>query len=93
MKKFIHAMLFDGRGQHRTALDSGFQRKVNADELSGDAVIKFSSPMCYECQELEKVFEEVFPKYDKDIKIQKIDVTKKGKNCDLLIKEYLFFNQ
>ena len=54
----------------------------------GDIVIKFSSPMCYECQELEKVFEEVFPKYEKDIKIQKIDVTKKGKNCDLLIKEY-----
>ena len=26
----------------------------------GAEVIKFASPMCYECQELEKVFEEVF---------------------------------
>ena len=25
----------------------------------GAEVIKFASPMCYECQELEKVFEEV----------------------------------
>ena len=24
---------------------------------SGAEIIKFSSPMCYECQELEKVFE------------------------------------
>ena len=53
-----------------------------------DIVIKFSSPMCYECQELEKVFEEVFPKYNKDIALRKIDVTKRDKNCEALIKEY-----
>ena len=27
--------------------------------VQGDEIIKFSSPMCYECQELEKIFEEV----------------------------------
>ena len=29
--------------------------------FSGPEIIKFSSPMCYECQELEKVFDEVYP--------------------------------
>lgn len=55
---------------------------------SGDAVIKFSSPMCYECQELEKVFEEVFPKYCDNITLQKIDVTKRDNNVQALIKQY-----
>ena len=48
---------------------------------SGPEVIKFASPMCYECQELEKVFEEVFPKYNKD-------VTQKDNETKTLIKTY-----
>jgi thiol:disulfide interchange protein len=54
----------------------------------GDCVIKFASPMCYECQELEKVFDEVFPKYSKDVKLTKIDVTSRDKKVRELIKEY-----
>lgn len=54
----------------------------------GDVIIKFTSPMCYECQELDKVFDEVFPKYQKDITLKKIDVTKRDKNCETLIKEH-----
>ena len=54
----------------------------------GCEIIKFSSPMCYECQELEKVFEEVFPAYQKEITLNKIDVTKKDKNVQALIKLY-----
>lgn len=55
---------------------------------SGVEVIKFSSPMCYECQELEKVFEEIYPKYNDKVSLKKIDVTKKDKNCKELIKKY-----
>ena len=55
---------------------------------TGDEIIKFSSPMCYECQELEKVIEEVFPKYNDKINLRKIDVTKHDKNVKALIKEY-----
>ena len=55
---------------------------------SGVEVIKFSSPMCYECQELEKVFEEVYPAYNKDIYLREIDVTKRDKNSQELIKKY-----
>lgn len=54
----------------------------------GDEIIKFSSPMCYECQELEKIFQECFPKYNKDITLTKIDVTQKDKKTQELIKEY-----
>lgn len=55
---------------------------------TGDEIIKFASPMCYECQELEKVMEEVFPKYNDKINLRKIDVTKRDKNIQALIKEY-----
>ncbi len=55
---------------------------------TGDEVIKFSSPMCSECQDLEKVFEEVFPKYNDKVSLTKIDVSKSDKNCKALIKEY-----
>lgn len=54
----------------------------------GPEVIKFSSPMCYECQELEKVFEEVFPKYNREITLKKIDVTQKDNSTKSLIKTY-----
>ena len=55
---------------------------------TGDEVIKFASPMCYECQELEKVMNEICPKYNEKVSIRKIDVTKRDKNVQALIKEY-----
>ena len=44
--------------------------------------------MCYECQELEKVFDEVFPNYSKDIDLKKVDVTQKNSETKELIKKY-----
>ncbi len=55
---------------------------------TGDEVIKFASPMCYECQELEKVINEICPKYSDKVTIRKVDVTKRDKNVQALIKEY-----
>ena len=48
--------------------------------LSGPEIIKFSSPMCYECQELEKVFKEIYPGFANKISLTKIDVTQNDKN-------------
>ena len=56
--------------------------------VSGPEIIKFSSPMCYECQELEKVFQEVYPGVANKISLRKIDVTQKDKVTKQLIKEY-----
>jgi len=54
----------------------------------GAEIIKFSSPMCYECQELEKIFEEVFPNYSDKVSLKKVDVTQKDKNTKELIREH-----
>ena len=54
----------------------------------GAEVIKFSSPMCYECQELDKIFEEVYPQYDNMVKLKKVDVTQRNKETETLLKEY-----
>ena len=56
--------------------------------VTGDEIIKFSSPMCYECSELEKAMDEVFPKYEGKIALHKVDVTKRDKDTSALIKEY-----
>ena len=55
---------------------------------SGPEIIKFSSPMCYECQELEKIFEEVYPAYSGKINLRKIDVTQKSAETQKLIKQH-----
>ena len=54
----------------------------------GAEIIKFSSPMCYECLELEKVFEEVFPQFRKEITLNKVDVTQKDNATKALVKQY-----
>ena len=54
----------------------------------GAEVIKFASPMCYECQQLEKVFDEIFPKYNRDITLRQINVTQKDNTTGTLIKKY-----
>ena len=55
---------------------------------NGAEVIKFSSPMCYECQELDKVFAEIYPEFANKISLKKVDVTKNDKSVKQLIKTY-----
>ena len=43
--------------------------------------------MCYECQELEKIFNEVYPEYANRVSVRKIDVTQNDKTTKQLIKE------
>lgn len=59
-----------------------------AQAQSGDEVIKFASPMCQECQELDKVFKQIFPKYNKKVVLTKVDVTQRNDNVQALITEY-----
>lgn len=54
----------------------------------GPEVIKFASPMCYECQQLEKVFEQVFPAYQNDVNLRKIDVTQGDATTKSMIKKH-----
>ena len=61
---------------------------LSTEALSRPEIIKFSSPMCYECQELEKVFKEVYPEFANKVSITNIDVTSKDKNVKKMIKQY-----
>ena len=56
--------------------------------FDGPQIIKFSSPMCYECQELEKIFEEVFPHYTNKVTLRLVDVTSRDKETKNLINKY-----
>ena len=56
--------------------------------FTGAEIIKFASPMCYECQELEKVFDEVYPEFANKVSLRKVDVTNKDKGTKQMIKEY-----
>lgn len=51
-------------------------------------IIKFTSTMCLECQEVNKVFKEVFPKYQNDINYTEIIVDSRNDMENNLIKKY-----
>lgn len=51
-------------------------------------IIKFSSTMCLECQELEKVFKELLPKYKNNIAYTEIIVDSRDDMKNNLIKKY-----
>lgn len=51
-------------------------------------IIKFSSTMCMECQEVEKVFKEVLPKYRDKVDYTSITVDSRDDMKNNLIKKY-----
>ncbi len=51
-------------------------------------IIKFSSTMCLECQEVEKVFKELLPKYQDKIAYTEIIVDSRDDMKNNMIKKY-----
>ncbi len=51
-------------------------------------IIKFSSTMCMECQEVEKVFKEVLPKYRDKVDYTSITVDSRDDMKNNMIKKY-----
>lgn len=51
-------------------------------------IIKFSSTMCLECQEVEKVFKELLPKYQDKISYTEIMVDSRDDMKNDMIKKY-----
>lgn len=51
-------------------------------------IIKFSSTMCMECQEVEKVFKQVLPKYGDKITYTEIIVDSRNDMKNNMIKKY-----
>ncbi|MFA6989619.1 MAG: thioredoxin family protein [Candidatus Gastranaerophilaceae bacterium] len=51
-------------------------------------VIKFSSPMCGECKELEKVLSVVEPKYEDKVIFEKISITSNSPEVQGKVQKY-----
>ncbi len=51
-------------------------------------IIKFSSTMCLECKEVEKVFKEVLPKYEDKVTYTEIIVDKRDDMKNNMIRKY-----
>lgn len=58
-------------------------------EASGKPrIIKFSSTMCSECKEVEKVFKEILPKYSDKVEYTSIIVDSRDDMKNAMIKKY-----
>lgn len=57
-------------------------------ETGKPQVIKFTSAMCLDCQKMNKVFKEIFPKYNNQIVLTEIQVQDKNSFGDEQIKKY-----
>lgn len=61
---------------------------VIAEAVGKPQIIKFSSTMCLECKEVEKVFKEIMPKYGDKIVYTEIVVDSRNDMKNALIKKY-----
>ncbi len=57
-------------------------------EAGKPEVIKFTSAMCLDCQTMNKVFKEIFPKYENKIILTEIQVQDKNSFNEEQIKKY-----
>jgi len=57
-------------------------------EAGKPQVIKFTSAMCLDCQTMNKIFQEVFPKYQGKIILTEYQVQNKDQLVDKEIKKY-----
>ncbi len=70
-------------------IDKRVENQANAQISQNMAqVLKFSSKMCKDCIEMGKLFNEVMPDYDNDIKFINIDAQNTDKNTQNLIRKY-----
>jgi thioredoxin-like negative regulator of GroEL len=72
-----------------TVFKAPHQNSIALQAASGKPmVIKFSSPMCGECKELEKVLAVVEPKYEDKVIFEKISITSNSKEVQEKVKKY-----
>ena len=62
--------------------------KPTNDMANKPQVIKFTSSMCLDCQTMNKVFKEIFPKYEDSIVLTEIQVQDGNSFTHSKIKEY-----
>ena len=63
--------------------ESLVEAKTNVPQM-----IKFTSRMCYDCQRLETIVKEVYPRYSKNIALTEISVQDNSSAVQNMIKKY-----
>ena len=70
-------------------LDVSVAKVQNSAENTGmPQIIKFSSAMCRDCQEMDKIMKEVFPQYQDKISYRNIMTQERNSETKKLIKQY-----
>ena len=70
------------------AVSSAKQDVALASAKGKPAIIKFSSTMCLECKQVEKVFKEIMPKYKDKITYTEVIVDNRNDMNNKLIEKY-----
>ena len=63
-------------------------QEANAQTATQPQVIKFTSTMCLDCQTMNKVMKEIFPKYDGQIVLTEIQVQDGKKSTEEMIDKH-----
>ena len=69
-------------------LTSSNQTTAQTTQSGKPQVIKFTSAMCLDCQTMNKIFKEIYPKYEDKIVMTEIQVQDKNSFNDDQIKKY-----
>lgn len=70
------------------ALTTSNSTTAKTTETGKPQVVKFTSAMCLDCQTMNKVFKEIFPKYNGNIVLSEIQVQDRNSFSDEQIKKY-----
>ena len=70
------------------ALTESNSTTAKTTESGKPQVVKFTSAMCLDCQTMNKVFKEIFPKYNNEIILTEIQVQDRNSFSDEQIKKY-----
>ena len=70
------------------ALTASNSTTAQTTDIGKPSVIKFTSAMCLDCQTMNKIFKEIFPKYQNKINFTEIQVQDKNSFNDSQIKKY-----
>ena len=62
--------------------------QVEAKKAQGAMLIKFSTPLCMDCQKLDRTLEKVMPEFKNNVELKRIDASSNKKEVQELIKKY-----
>ena len=62
--------------------------QATAQNQNGAKIIKFYTPMCLDCQKLDRTLEKVMPKYSSKVTLERIDASSSRANIKVLVAKY-----